>query len=232
MRVAEIEALPIVKEATAVLKGLEVRGLIEPAIASGWTRGLLTDSAITDTDVAYVGEVHYNEAQEHLRAVLAELGLDPKPWDIKGIWNAQMSYGVEHTVDNYLLYYVDSIDSVYLAADGKLHDPTGYGFSDAEAGILRINEYDRQNGRKTTAYEEVNVCLEGCRRIARLGWKPTLESRQRINEGVAQWDKLSDEKKAYFFRKLASKYKPEERADAQIIYCKFGWGFIFDQIVS
>jgi hypothetical protein len=230
MRVAEIEALPIVKEATAVLKGLETLGLIEPAIASGWTRGLLTDSAITDTDVAYVGKVHYGEAQEYLRAVLSELGLDPKPWDIKGIWNAQMSYGVEHTVDNYLLYYVDSIDSVYLAADGKLHDPTGHGFSDAEAKILRINEYDRQNGRKPTAYEEVNVCLEGCRRITRLCWKATPESRQRIIEGVVQWENLSDDEKAYFFRKLASKYKPEERADAQKVYYEFGWGFIFDHI--
>lgn len=230
MRVTEIEALLIVREATAVLNGLEERGLIEPAIASGWTRALLTDSNFSDIDVAYVGRVHYKEAQEHLRTVLAELGIDHEPWDIEGIWNAQMSYGVEHTIDNYLLYYVDSIDSVYLATDGKLHDPTGYGFSDAEARILRINGYDRLNGRKPTPSEEVNVCLEGCRRVTRLGWKATPESRQRINEGVAEWGKLSDEEKSYFFRKLASKYKPEERTEAQIVYRKFGWGFIFDYL--
>lgn len=230
MIVAEIEALPVVKEAAAVLRGLEGRGLVEPAIASGWTRAFLTDTTSSDIDVAYVGDIHYEQAQQHLREVLAELGVNTEPWDIKGIWNAQMSYGVEHTVDNYLLYYVDSIDTVYLASDGKLYDPTGYGFADAKAGILRINEYDRENGRIPTSYEEVNVCLEGCRRVAQLGWQATPESRQRINEGVAEWGKLSDEEKAYFTRKLTSKYKPEKREQAQVIYRQFGWGFIFDHL--
>jgi hypothetical protein len=230
MRVTEIEALPAVQEAAAVLVGLEKRGLVEPAVASGWTRAMLTDTTSRDIDVAYVGDIHYEEAQQYLREVLTELGVDPEPWDIDGIWNAQMSYGVEHTVDNYLLYYVDSIDTVYLASDGKLHDPTGNGFSDAEARILRINEYDRKDGRKPTSYEEVNVCLEGCRRIAQLGWEATPESRQRINEGIVEWSRLSDKEKAYFTRKLASKYEPDKRGEAQPIYHQFGWGFIFDHI--
>ncbi len=230
MRVSEIEALPEVRQAAQVLAGLEGRGLVEPAIASGWTRAMLTDTTSSDIDVAYVGLIHYEQAQAHLREVLADLGVNPEPWDINGIWNAQMSYGVEHIADNYLLYYVDSIDSVYLASDGKLHDPTGFGFQDAEAQLLRINEYGRQNGRKPTPSEEVNVCLEGCRRVTRLGWDATPVSCQRINEGVAKWSSLSDEEKAYFIRKLASKYKPEERKEAQVSYRRFGWGFIFDQL--
>jgi hypothetical protein len=230
MRVAEIEALPVVQEATAVLVGLEERGLVEPAIASGWTRAMLTDTTSGDIDVAYVGDVHFEQAQQHLQDVLTELGVDAEPWDIEGIWNAQMSYDVERTVDNYLLYYVDSSDTVYLASDGKLHDPTGYGFSDAEARILRINKYDRKDGRKPSPYEEVNVCLEGCRRVAQLGWEATPESWQRITEGIIEWGKLSDEEKAYFTRKLASKYQPEKRSAAQITYSQFGWGFIFGHL--
>jgi len=232
MKVSEIEALPAVHRATEVLARLEGRGLVEPAIASGWTRAMLKDSTTSDIDVAYVGPVHYEEAQAHLRAVLTELDLDAEPWDVKGIWNAQIAYGVEHTVDNYLLYYVDSIDSVYLAADGTLHDPTGFGFQDAAARLLRINEYDRHNGRKPTASEEVNVCLEGCRRVTRLDWEPTPESRQRINQGVSEWDRLSSKEKAYFVRKLASKYKLAERTKAQLSYRRFGWGFIFDHLTE
>jgi tRNA nucleotidyltransferase/poly(A) polymerase len=49
---------------------------------------------------------------------------------------------VKHTVDNFLLYYLNSIDSVYLTGDGKLHDPTGFGFEDAQTKTLRINDYD------------------------------------------------------------------------------------------
>lgn len=228
MRVSEIEVLPVVQEAVSVLSALEQHGLVEPAIASGWTRAMLTDTTTSDIDVAYVGEVHYEDAQDILRSVLDELGIDPEPWDIEGIWNAQMSYGVEHTVDNYLRYYVDSIDSVYLASDGKLYDPTGYGFSDAETRTLRINEYDREKGRVPTPSEEVNVCLEGCRRITALGWRPTDDSRLRIVEGVKKWDELADEEKAYFVRKLSSKFKQPDRETAQISYDNYGWGFIFD----
>lgn len=230
MTAVEIEALPEVRQAAEVLRGLEELGLIEPAIASGWTRGFLTDTASNDIDVAYVGPVPYTEAQQHLRTVLAQLGADPAPWDIEGIWNAQQAYGLEHTVDNYLIYYVCSVDSVFLAADGKLHDPTGHGFADAQAGILRINQYDQQDGRIPTPYEEVNVCLEGCRRIMRLNWEPTPESAQRMVEGVIEWGKLTSDDKTYFIRKLRSKFKPAEYQNSRAIYDQFGWGFIFDQL--
>lgn len=230
MKVSEIEALPEVREASIVLQHLEGRGLIEPAIASGWTRAKLTDSQSKDIDVAYVGPVHFIEAQAHLREVLAELDVNPKPWDVEGIWNAQMSYGVEHTVDNYLLYYVNSIDSVFLASDGRLHDPTGFGFQDAEARVLRINDYDRQNGRTPTPSEEVNVCLEGCRRIAQLGWTATPESIERIEAGTPFWNKLSDKELAYFVRKMGSKFAPDDRQGAKESFTQYGWGFIFDHL--
>lgn len=149
-------------------------------------------------------------------------------WDIEGIWNAQVAYGVTHTVDNFLLYYLNSIDSVYLASDGKLHDPTGKGFDDAKTLTLRINEYDRANGRVPTPSEEVNVCLENCRRLARFGWIPTAASIERIRDGAASWRLLTDDEKDYFVGKLAKKYLDSERDAAQQVYEKYGWGFIFE----
>lgn len=226
----EIEQLPEVIEATSVLMSLEGKGLVEPAIASGWTRARLTDSTSNDIDVSYVGSIHYEEAQQLLRESLDELCYDPAPWDIDGIWNAQLAYGVEHTVENFLIYYVDSIDSVYLATDGRLHDPTGFGFQDAEARLLRINDYDRKHGLQQIAREEVNICLEGCRRISQLRWTPTDESTERIIEGIANWEMLTDDEKAYFYRKLASKFKEDERQDAQTSYATYGWGFIFNEL--
>lgn len=230
MRVAEIEGLPEVREAARVLHSLEGVGLVEPAIASGWTRAMLTETSSSDIDVACVGPVHYEKAQQHLRAVLEELGVDPNPWDINGIWNAQMSYGVERTVDNYLLYYVDSIDSVYLASDGKLHDPTGFGFQDAKARLLRLNEYDRLDGRTPTPSEEVNVCLEGCRRIAQLKWDATQKSLERITEGVKFWEMLTNDETAYFIRKLGNKFDTDRRPEAKEVYSRYGWGFIFEHL--
>lgn len=228
MKVGDIEALPEVRQATTVLSALEKRGLVEPAIASGWTRAMLTDCNRTDIDVAYVGPVHYNDAQKYLREILDELGFDPDPWDINGIWNSQMAYGVKHTVEDYLLNYVCSIDSVYLASDGKLHDPTGFGFKDGEAKLLRINEYDRQDGRIPTAFEETYVCIQGCRRIAQHGWRITPASKKRIIEGVSAWSELTDDQRAEFTQNLGKKIPLSARKEAQLSFAKFGWGFIFD----
>jgi hypothetical protein len=228
MTTTEVEALPEVIEATRVLQRLEARGLVEPVIASGWTRAKLTGGHTKDIDVSYVGPVHYKEAQVMLREVLDEFGYDPAPWDIDGIWNAEMSYGVTHSVDNLLLYYVDSVDSIYLASDGRLHDPTGFGFADVQAKILRVNPYDTQNGRQPTPSEDVNVCLEACRRVAKFNHMPTPESVTRMKAGVANWDKLTDMEKTYFVRKLASKFTPHERPKMQKIYQTYGWGFVFD----
>lgn len=228
MEVIEIESLSEVRQAAKVLRGLETHGIKQPAIAAGWTRSLLTGAATKDIDVSYVGSVHYTEAQAILGQVLDEVNPTNKGiWDVKGIWNAELAYGVTRTVDNFLLYYLNSIDSVYLASDGKLHDPTGFGFDDARTQTLRINDYDL-DGRTPTSSEEVNVCLENCRRLARFGWTPTERTVERIKAGVKSWDRLDPDEKAYFVSKLKTKYDQKERDSAQDVYDLYGWGFVFD----
>lgn len=228
MTIPEIEELQEVKEAAAVLRLLEKHGISEPAIAAGWTRTLLTGGQTNDIDVSYVGKVHFEDAQKILQQVLDELDPSTKDiWDINGIWNAQMAYGIKHTVDNFLLYYLNSIDSVYLATDGKLHDPTGFGFADAQTRTLRVNEYDLLD-RTPGAPDDVNVCLENCRRLAKFGWTPTDKSVERIKGGVVSWHKLTDTEKTFFVNKLRKKYAKHERRRAQMIYENYGWGFIFD----
>jgi|GEM_PF-4190372 hypothetical protein len=228
MNVRQIENQPEVIAATKVLIGLESRGIKEAAIAAGWTRTLITGGDTSDIDVSYVGGVHYEDAQKIFAEVLDEVNPPNREmWDVEGIWNAQIAYGVEHTVDNFLLYYLNSIDTVYLASDGKLHDPTGFGFKDAETKTLRINDYDLE-GRQTTPAEEVNVCLENCRRLAKFGWTPTTRTVERITKGVTRWSELQDEEKDYFVTKLGKKYPREQRIAAKEVYDTYGWGFIFD----
>lgn len=228
MTIREIENLPEVKEAVKILCILEEEGLKEPAIAAGWTRSLLTSGITSDIDVSYVGEIHFVQAQLILKNALEQINPSNKAmWDVKGIWNAQIAYGVEHTVDNFLLHYLNSIDSVYLGSDGKLHDPTGFGFEDAKTKTLRINEYDT-NGRTPTPSEEVNVCLENCRRLAKFGWIPTERTVERIRRGTINWARLSAKEKDYFINKLKTKYSPTERVIVKPVYAKYGWGFIFD----
>jgi hypothetical protein len=228
MNIDAIETLPEFAQAAEVLRALEAHGIEEAAIAAGWTRSLLTGGTTSDIDVSYVGDIHYEEAQKILAQVLHDINPSNKDmWDVNGIWNAQIAYGVEHTVDNFLLYYLNSIDSVYLASDGKLHDPTGFGFKDAQTKTLRINDYDLQ-GRTPTPAEEVNVCLENCRRLAKFGWIPTARTSERLSDGTTKWNQLTAEESSYFVHKLRVKYSQPERLAAQKIYDKYGWGFVFD----
>ena len=230
MTVSEVEAHPQIQSASAVLTGLEQRGLRQAAIASGWTRAFLTDTKPSDIDVSYVGTVHYLEARQHLKEVLAEQGVDPTDWDIEGIWNAELMYPeVKWIKQNFQRYYVSSIDSVYLAADGKLHDTTGYGFADAATKTLRLNDYP-DPVYPYSLRDQVYFLLEGCRRIAKLGWFPTEESAYRIKEGIPLWSMLNEEDYAYFKRRVGKKYQVEERPEAKAIYEQYGWGFVFDML--
>jgi hypothetical protein len=227
MTKTEIEQRPEVKQASRVLAELQRRGLVEPAIGSGWTRGLLTGVPVSDIDVSYVGDIHYEQAQQIMLEVLKRLGVDPQPWDVEGIWNATIADGSLHTVDHYLKDYVCSIDTVYLAADGKLHDPTGHGFEDAQSKTLRLNDYEPlKNGG--VAKQEVYICLEGCRRIAKFGWCPTKQSETRIKQGVGQWLKLSPDEQEYFRRRLAKKYTAEQLKAAKPTYENLSWGVAFE----
>lgn len=228
MTIREIENLPEVKQAVKVLQVLESEGMNESAIAAGWTRSLITGCSTNDIDVSYVGNIPYEQAQVILENALERVNpVNKSMWDVKGVWNAQSAYGVEHIVDNFLLYYLNSIDSVYLASDGRLHDPTGYGFEDAETKTLRINDYDLID-RTTTPSEEVNVCLENCRRLAKFDWTPTERTVERITNSMNSWDQLNDSERRYFINKLETKYTDSERTSAKIVYAKYGWGFIFD----
>ena len=130
MTVSEVGAHPQIQSAAAVLTGLEQRGLRRAVIASAWTRAFLTDTKPSDIDVSYVGTVHYLEACQHLKEVLAEQGVDPTDWDIEGIWNAELPTLLRQ-----------HHEAFYLAADRKLHDATGYGFEDAATKTLRLNDY-------------------------------------------------------------------------------------------
>jgi hypothetical protein len=233
INVAKIEKRKEIKEASLVLKRLEEKGLKEPAIASGWIRGWLTGIAPSDIDIAYVGDVHFEEAQKYLQEILDSLNIDKTPWDIKGIWNAQLEYPeITTTERNYLLFYVDSIDSVYLASDGKLHDTTGYGFEDAKHKVLRMNDFTKMD----FVYRDsklVYLCLEGCRRVAKFGWTPTEQSIKLIKDGLSLWSKLSESTKKYFIEhKIIAKYQKEEFLKYQAVYNTFGWGFIFDEALK
>lgn len=228
MRINEIENLTDVQSSARVLGELESRGIKEAAIAAGWTRTLIAGGNTSDIDVSYVGDIHFEDAQAILTEVLDKVNPPNREmWDVKGIWNAEIAYGVKRTVDNFLLYYLNSIDSVYLASDGKLHDPTGYGFQDAETRTLRINDYDLE-GRTTTPSEEVNVCLENCRRLAKFGWSPTDRTVERISGSTSRWQELTTKEKSYFINKLKTKYSDQERLGAKATYDLYGWGFIFD----
>lgn len=228
MRIRQIEERLEVQASARVLLELEARGINEASITGGWTRVLITDGTTKDIDVSYVGDVHYEDAQKIIAQVLEEVNPPNRDmWDIKGIWNAEIAHGVKSVTDHFLLHYLNSIDSVYLASDGKLHDPTGYGFQDAEAKILRINDYDISR-RATTASEEVYVCLENCRRLARFGWTPTTKSVERIAAGVSRWSELTDNEKSYFTARLKAKYLVQERPATKIVYDLYGWGFVFD----
>lgn len=228
-RVEEIEQNPQIKIAAHVLKLLEKKGLEQPAIASGYIRGFLTNTTPTDIDIAYVGKVHYQDAQKYLFEIITQLKLDPGPWDLKGIWNAQIECPeIDTTEKNYLTFYVDSIDSVYLASDAKLHDPTGHGFKDAESKTLRMTDF-KSNGFKYSKSKIVYLCLEGCRRIANFNWKPTPKSISLIKSGIELWPQLSQQSKNYFYNRTSKKYSLDQFSNAQKIYKKYGWDFIFSE---
>jgi hypothetical protein len=227
MQKEDIESLPEVVQAARVLKKLEGHGLEQVVIASGWTRSLLLNLIPNDIDLSYVGPVHYDKAQQYLAEILSEEGIDSALWDTTGIWNAQIANPAITAIEQHLLRdYVCSIDSVYLASDGRLHDTTGFGFTDALSRTLRLNDLETGDPRSPKA--KVYIYLEGCRRIAKFGWKPTPETVDAISQGTHEWSNLSKEAVLYLIDRLKKKYQPEERAIAQKVYAEYGWGFVFD----
>lgn len=224
---SSIETKQEIQNATLVLKELENKSIKEPCIASSYTRGFLTGTKPSDIDIAYIGNIHYTVAQKYLSQVLKKLGINDQNWDVTGIWNAQIAHPeITSTEMNYLLFYVNSIDSIYLASDGKLHDPTGFGFQDSITKTLRMNDFTKMDFRYLNK-DVVYLCLEGCRRIAKFNWNPTQESIELIKYGIPLWNKLENTEKEYFYnKKILSKYNFDQLSEVEKIYDKYGWGFV------
>lgn len=226
----QIESQPEVVQVAGVLAELEEKGLKQVCIASGWTRGWLIDSARSDIDIAYVGDIHYTQAQRLLLEAIQKHKVEHLDWDLEGIWNAELACPeITTTRQHYLVHYVCSIDSVYLASDGKLHDATGFGFEDAANKVLRMNDFEQIDFN----YQPVNIvylCLEGCRRIAKFGWTPTSRSVELIRKGLPLWSELSAAEREYFYtKKIVKKFPPEDWQGLKSVYDQLGWGFIFEE---
>jgi len=229
--IQDIEKLEDIKNVSKVLEELENKGLSQASIASGYIRGYLTNTTPSDIDILYFSKTHFLRAREILKDAIKKYNLEYLNWDIEGIWSVQIAAPYINSVqENLLLYYVNSIDTVYLVSDGKLHDPTGYGFEDSLAKTLRMNDF-RTNGYKF--YKDLDIvylCLEGCRRIAKYGWHPTKESEDIIRFGLSLWKNLSLKDKDYIYTKrIQKKYLKTEIPIAKRIYDQYGWGFIFDK---
>lgn len=227
--ITKIQNEPEVILVSQILKELEALGVEQACVASGWIRGWLTDSPRSDIDIAYIGKVHFSEAQSHLQKLVEKYNAEHLDWDLKGIWNAQIeSPQIKSTQHNYLVNYVCSIDSVYLASDGMLHDPTGYGVEDALNGVLRMNDYEEIDYKykdRTIVY----LALEGCRRIAKFNWKPTERTIELIKNASDKWLNLNKKEKEYFYKRISKKFPSSQWERVRPAYDEFGWGFIFDQ---
>lgn len=221
--------MPSVRQATEVLGRLEDTGLTEPVINSSFVRGVLVDLPTHDVDVAYVGSVDFTRARVSLTNVLANLGLEATAWDMC-IWNAQLAHGVTSSEQYCLEHGITSVDSVYLASDGRLHDPTGHGFEDAKEGVLRFNE--QVYAVQLSPAELVRACLEGCRRIIQYNWSPTPETRSKISEGVAFWDGLDQKSRDYLQRRFQAKYRDVDRERVKQVHEALGWGGLFSVLTS
>lgn len=230
MSVEEIESKPDVREVASVLQQLSLRGLEKPSVASGYVRGWITGTTPTDIDIQYAGKVPMKQAQRILIEVLDERGVDKTRYDLRGIWNVKEWRGVETPEQYYKLFFINSIDSVYLAADGKLHDTIGFGLSDAREGVLRMNDFTKAKFPYTDE-DIVYLCMRGCERVARYGWKPTKQSADLICGETARWGKLSSDRQEFLVRDyILAKFPKVRLSFAQDIYEKFGWGFVFDHV--
>lgn len=221
----EIESHPDIKSVVTVLRALETKGLENPTVASGFIRGFLVDTPPTDIDIKYTGTIKRAEAPQILRQTLTELLVDPSNYDIEGIWNFEEQLGITDT-DAYLMFtYVTSIDSVYLAVDGGLHDPTGFGFEDAQTRRLRMNDFTKKQFKPYTDEEICYLCLRGCERIARNGWLPDEHSIELITGHTAKWDNLPPDRQTFLAHDyIYSKFTTSQLSQARIIYQSFGWG--------
>jgi hypothetical protein len=222
----EVERDARLAPVAAVLARLAARGLREPAVASGFTRCIVLGAPPTDIDIHYVGEVPTATAEGWLAEARVDLGLADGEWDI---WNFQ-----EHdplittTAYGYHVHFVSTIDCIYLAADGALHDLTGRGVADARARRMHFSHLDVTD-YPYTAGQLCYLYLEGCRRIAQYGLTSTAASAAALRENADLWARCPAPDQDYLRRRLRYKLTPDQRDAARTVYASFGWDAIFDE---
>jgi hypothetical protein len=218
---------PRLQRAARILARLRERGLIDPAVASGFTRGVLLDAPPTDVDIHYVGDVPTATAEMWLVEELRAAEIQDGEWDI---WNfqehdpliTQIAYG-------YLVHFASTIDCIHLGADGALHDVTGRGVADARArrmhlGHLAVTDYPYKVGQLCYMY------LEGCRRVFQYGLTATDESAASLRANADLWGRCPEPDRIYLCERLREKVPAAQRAAARPCYAAFGWDSIFDEV--
>jgi hypothetical protein len=220
----DLAARPDVIQIVEILHALEDRGLTTPAVASGFPRSLLLDAPPSDVDIHYTGVVPTVQAEEWLHAELAARKVFSTDWDI---WNFTEHDARITTIEfGYLAHFVSTIDCVYIAADGQLHDLTGRGVADAEARLLEFTHpYVQQYS--WTPGQLCYLLLEGCRRIFLYGLTPTPEATRHLREGVVLWDAAIATDRTYLHKRLYHKLDALQREAARPIYEQYGWGAVF-----
>jgi hypothetical protein len=212
------------RAAAGMLTRLAARGLIDPAVASGFMRCHLLGVPPTDVDIHYVGPVPTATAEAWLHEELATAGISDGEWDI---WNfTEHDPRILTTAYGYQVHFVSTIDCVYLGADGVLHDLTGRGVANAEARILEfthlaVSDYPYTPGQLCYLY------LEGCRRMFLYGLTPTTASANALQTNVHLWHRATPADRHYLRDRIQHKLTDVQRAAAQSLYAHYGWDAVF-----
>ncbi len=218
---------PRLQRVARILARLRQRGLSDPAVASGFTRGILLDAPPTDVDIHYVGAVPTAMAEIWLAEELRAAGIADGEWDI---WNFQEhDPRITTTAYGYQVHFVSTIDCVCLGADGMLRDVTGRGAADAQARRLHfchlaVTDYPYTEGQLCYMY------LEGCRRVFLYGLTATAESAAALRAHADLWARCPEPDRAYLRERLRTKLTPVQREAARPCYAAFGWDGIFDEV--
>ncbi len=221
VQMAQISAMARV---AVVLTRLAARGLGDPAVASGFVRCHLLGVPPTDIDIHYVGVVPTATAEGWLRDAIAETGGADGEWDI---WNfTEHDPRITTTAYGYRAHFVSTIDCVYLAVDGMLHDLTGRGVADADQRTLEfthlaVADYPYTPGQLCYLY------LEGCRRMFLYGLSPTPASAQALHASAGLWRQAAPADRRYLRDRVRHKLTPAQCRAALPLYARYGWDAVF-----
>ena len=220
----QIAQMPAMQQVAAILAGLRDRGLQEPAVASGFIRSHVMGVPPTDVDIHYVGTVPTKTAEQWLAELLTAGNITNRSWDI---WNfTEHDPRITTTEFGYRAHFVSTIDCIYLAPDGALHDLTNRGVVDARTHTLEFCHLGVTNYR----FEIGQLCyiyLEGCRRMFLHDLHPTPTSALALRNSASLWQRCPAVDRAALHKRLHEKLDAAQRAAAQPIYASYGWDAIF-----